>query len=163
MLESILQSSVTWLINGVVIGILFQPNAPRLYAAFVFSALMYAHEYFMSDLDGILYYGSIVLFNLIAVVLLGLINPTPKMVIRLQLILLIFALVNFMGWIMWMLYMPPLIYDLACAILFASTLITLILRDKQDVGGFSMDSWISCFHFNGFAMRYFNFTNEKKI
>lgn len=153
----------TWLVSAVLVGIMFQQNAQRLYASAVFCFIGYAHEYFMYDFDGIFYYGSASVFAVVAAMMLGLISHPCKMIVRLQFILLGFEIVNFIGWLMWYAYLSSLMYNALCAVLFALALITLILRDKQDVGGFSMDSWISCFRFNGFTMRNFSFTNEKKI
>lgn len=161
--EDFLYNSITWLINALAIGILFQQNAPRLYAALVFSSIIYAHEYFMSSADGLLYYGSAALFDLIAVVILGMINPLPKMVLRLQVICMLFIFVNFAGWLLWFTYKPPFYYDLACAVLFAATLVALLLRDKKDVGGFTMDGWRSCFRVDNFALFFQYIKHEKKV
>tara|TARA_R110000765_G_scaffold154371_2_gene257395 strand:- start:165 stop:665 length:501 start_codon:yes stop_codon:yes gene_type:complete len=153
----------SWLIGALAVGILFQTNSPRLYAAFLFSAVLYAHELIMYDADGILYYGSAASLDLLAVILMGMVSPLPRMVLRLQMISFLFIIVNFIGWIMWYLYQPPLVYNILCAILFSLAFITLLLRDKKDVGGFTMAGWRSCICLNGASLLFYTVKYEKKL
>ena len=161
--DQYLYSTITWLINALIVGILFQQNAQRFYAACVFSGITYAHELLMSNADGLMYYASAALFDLLIVIVLGMIAPLPKMVLRLQIISFGFVLVNFLGWIMWYAYQPAVLYDCLCAILFSLSFITLLLRDKKDVGGFTMDGWRSCFRINRASLLFYTLKHEKKV
>ena len=161
--DEFLYSSITWLINALVVGILFQQNSQRLYAACVFSVVIYFHDLLLSDSDGLIYYGSAALFDLLIVIMLGMILNIPKIVLRLQIISFLFIVVNFIGWLMWYSYQPPLVYDTLCAILFSLAFITLLLRDKKDVGGFTMAGWRSCICLNGASLLFYTVKYEKKL
>lgn len=140
--------SITCLIYALVVVAFIQPTAPRLFAAVSFTAIIALHEFLLSDLDGLQYYGSAALFDLLIIILTSGINPVPKMVLSLHKICIASILVNLLGWVLWFFYFPPLVYDAAFVCLYAWTLIVFIKRDKTHVGGYSMDSWATCFRFN---------------
>lgn len=154
---------ITFLISALAVGVLFQGNAQRFYAAGIFSGAAYLHEFLLSETTGIIYYGSAALFELVIVVLLSGINPLPKMALRLQIISFLFVLTHLFGWVIWFFYFPPFLYDLACAVLFSLALITLILRDKKDVGSFALDCWLSCFRFDRNTLLFHNFKHKGKV
>ena len=140
---------ITYLLYGMAVAALVQPNAPRLFAALVFSSLILTHDGFLSDLDGLAYYGSAALFDLLAIILMSGIHPVPRLVVRLQLICLLSVCLNAIGWALWVTYLPPLIYDWAFLALYTWAVITLIQRDgAHDVGGYTMDRWRSCIRFD---------------
>lgn len=138
----------SWLVGALVVGILFQPNAPRFYASCIVSLIPAIHEMYFKELDGFLYYFSVALFDFLIVIILSGINPLPKMVLRLQLISLAFIVVQFTGFALWFFYFPHVYYNVMSTILFSLALLTLISRDKEHVGSFAVDSWRSCFRFN---------------
>lgn len=140
--------AVTTLIFLIIVTAFFQPSAPRLFAALSFVGITALHELFFSDYEGLQYYGSAALFDLAIIILTSGINPVPKMVLSLHKICIVSIVANLLGWIMWFLYYPPMIYDLAFVAIYAWTLITLIKRNGLNVGGYTMDSWASCFRFN---------------
>lgn len=125
-----------------------QPNAQRFFAAIVFSVITLSHDFFMSQYDGFLYYGSAALFDLFIIIITSGINPVPKMVIHLHIICMISILLNLMGWALWFFYYPPLIYNSLFIVIYLWSLVVLLRRDKDDVGGYTMDSILSCFRFN---------------
>lgn len=143
-----IELAVTILICLIIAMAFIQPNAPRLFAAVIFVGVTALHEVFFSDYDGLQYYGSAALFDLAIIILTSGINPIPKMVLSLQKICIVSIVANLVGWILWFLYYPPLLYDLAFVVIYAWTLIILIKRNGLNVGGYSMDSWASCFRFN---------------
>lgn len=140
--------AITILICLIIATAFFQPNAPRLYAALVFVGVTALHEVFFSNYEGMQYYGSAALFDLAIIIIASGINPVPKMVLSLQKICIVSIVANLAGWIMWFLYYPPIIYDLAFVAIYAWTLIILIKRTGANVGGYTMDSWATCFRFN---------------
>lgn len=149
--------AITYLIYALIVVAFIQPNAPRLFAAVLFMAVITLHEFLLSDLDGLQYYGSAALFDLLIIILTSGINPVPKMVLSLHRICIASILVNLLGWVLWFFYFPPLVYDAAFACLYAWTLIIFIIRDGVNVGGYSLDSWAACFRFNRFTWsNYFN-------
>lgn len=140
--------AITYLIYALVVVALIQPNAPRLFAAVVFVAVISLHEALFSPLDGLQYYGSAALFDLLIIVLTSGINPVPRMVLSLHRLCIVSILANMAGWVIWFFYFPPLAYDLAFVAINSWALFILIKRDGANVGGYSLDSWASCFRFN---------------
>jgi len=141
----------TVLLTIIALTVLIQPNAPRLFAALLFVGLTLIHEFFMSDLDGLAYYGSAALLDLGIIILTSGITPVPKMVIDLHRICMVSILINFIGWLIWLAYLPPAAYDSAFVILYLWAVYILINKDSADVGGFTMGGWESCFHFNTYS------------
>ncbi len=139
---------ITGLLIAIVVVAFFQPNAPRLFAALSFVGVTLSHELFLSNLDGLQYYGSAALFDLVIIILTSGINPVPKMVIDLHRICMVSIIANLVGWVLWFLYVPPLFYDASFAAICAWTLIPLINRIGSDVGGFTLDSWAFCVQLN---------------
>lgn len=151
------ERAITILIFLIIAIAFFQPSAPRLYAALVFVGVTTLHEVFFSNYEGLQYYGSAALFDLAVIVVASGINPVPKMVLNLQKICIVSIVANLAGWVMWFLYYPPLAYDLAFVVIYAWTLIVLIKRTGLNVGGYTVDSWATCFRFNRSAGHlYFN-------
>ncbi len=140
--------AITYLMFALVAVAFIQPNAPRLFAAVVFVGVVSLHEALLSHLDGLQYYGSAALFDLLIIVLTSGINPVPRMVLSLHRLCIVSILLNMAGWVLWFFYFPPLAYDLAFVAVYAWALLILIKRDGANVGGYSLDSWASCFRFN---------------
>jgi len=139
---------ITVLLSLIAVTVLFQPNAPRFFAAVVFVVITLSHEFFMSDFEGLAYYGSAALFDMGIIMLTSGINPVHQMVIDLQRICLASVFVNFMGYFIWLFYLPSTVYDMSFMVLYTWTLIILTERNGADVGGYRLDSWYSCFRFN---------------
>lgn len=145
------------LLYALIVAAVLQPNAPRFFAAVLFMSIAMVHELFLSNLTGLQYYGSSALFDLLIIVLTSGITPVPKMVLSIHKICIASMLINAMGWALWLLYFPPLAYNVAFLCLSAWTLAVFTKEDKADVGGYAMDSWASCFCFSRAARtRYFN-------
>ena len=138
----------TILLTAIGVTVFLQPNAPRLFAAFIFAGLTLCHDIFLSHFDGLLYYGSAALLDLAIIILTSGIAPVPQMVISLHRICMASIAMNFIGWFIWFMYLPPVVYDSAFMFIYAWTLIILIKRNDTDVGGYSLDCWGSCFRFN---------------
>ena len=154
---------ITVLLGAIILVAFFQPNAPRLFAALSFVGITLSHELFLSNLDGLQYYGSAALFDLVIIILTSGINPVPKMVIDLHRICMVSIIANLVGWVLWFFYVPPLFYDASFAVIYTWTLITLINRNGSDVGGYTLDSWASCFRFNRYSSGYYHHKNGGKV
>lgn len=140
--------AITYLFYALMAVAFIQPNAPRLFAAALFVSITLTHELFLSDLDGLMYYGSAALFDLAIIVLTSGINPVPRMVLSLHRVCIASIIINLVGWALWFFYFPPLFYDLSFVALYAWALWVFIRRDRADVGGYSLASWASCFRFD---------------
>jgi len=141
----------------LAVATIFQPTAPRMYAALCVVGATVLHDLLLSDLDGLAYYGSAALFDLGAIMLIAGITPVPLMVIRLQSLCLLSILANAAGWVTWSLYLSPVAYDAAFLFLYFFMFLVLVQRSDADgVGGcFTVDSWRSCFRFNRGSWRIY--------
>ena len=139
---------ITLLLIVICLAVLTQPNANRLFAALVFAGLTLAHDLYLSDLDGLAYYGSAALMDLAIIILTSGIYPVPAMVVRLHQICLFSIIANCAGWVMWQAYLPPTVYDAMFVFIYIWAVIAMIKKDSGDVGGYSMDSWRANFRFN---------------
>lgn len=152
--------AITYLLYSLVVVAFIQPNAPRFFAALAFVSITFLHEVFLSGCDGLAYYGSAALFDLLIIAVTSGIRPVPKMVLSLHRICLVSMLANFAGWVIWFAYLPPFVYDATFVAIYVWALMILIRRNGQDVGGYTLASWGTCFRFNRYA-RYSYFNNNK--
>lgn len=141
----------------MIVAVTVQPNAERLFAAIIFVGATILHEVAAVNFDGLIYYGSAALLDLVIMILISGIVPTPRMVIKLNLICLVSIIINMVGWVVWLNYLPPTAYNIAFMALYAWTLAVLLKRDKCDVGGFTLDRWYSCIRFDQRARLSYNF------
>lgn len=111
----------------------------RLLAAFLFVAPVVLHEVFLSDLDGFAYYWSDAGFNLATIVALACISRPSKLIITLQHLGLISLMLNIYGWIAWMSYLQPDVYNLAFIGLYFTAIIILMWGSDGVLGGSKMD------------------------
>lgn len=156
-------NAITYLFLALAVVAFIQPNAPRFFAAVTFVSVTFLHELFLSHYDGLLYYGSAALFDLFIIVITSGIHPVPKMVLSLHKICIASILINLAGWVLWFFYFPPLVYDAAFVVLYVWALITLINRNGLDVGGYTLDSWATCFRFNRSAWGGYLYKHGGKV
>lgn len=142
---------LTFIFFILAVAVLFQPNAPRLYATGCFVAASIVHDVLFGGLSGIGYYGSAAAADLIVIILLSGVYPVSKLVVRVQLICFASIWLNFVGWLMWYQYYPPDIYNIGFTILYLVALLVFVLKGPGDVGDFELDSWRTCFRFNYFS------------
>ena len=110
-----------------------------MFACVVFSGLLIFNDLLLASKEGLFYYGGSALFDLATIVIIS--RNASRMALSLQKICIASIGLNFFGWIMWMLYMPPVMYDSLFIALYVCALFTLIKRNKTDVGEFAMDRW----------------------
>ena len=134
----------TALLYAVALSVCFQRTAQNLYAAVVFAGFAFLYETVGPSLDGWMYYGGAAMMDCIALILLSGIRPSSKMIFNLELVLLLSILGNFFGWVMWINYLAPTIYDAGFLVLYAMALGAL-LKGTGNVGDFTGNSWRACF------------------
>lgn len=117
----------------ILIGmtIFFQCELNRFYIALVYFLSVFVHDLFFSSTTGIVYYGSAAMFDLLAIIIISNIQPISKTTIAITNICFLSIVLNLIGWLIWFLYWPPLPYNAAFIILYASAFIALI---RQDLG-----------------------------
>ena len=131
---------ITILIYSLFVIACFQPNKLRFAAAVIFAGVTVSHELLFSSLDGLAYYGSAALLDLLIIILISRLEPVTNTVLMLNKICLMSILANLTGWTMWFFYYPPTIYDVFYIFIYAWALFVLIKRDSCDVGSTVLDS-----------------------
>lgn len=122
----------------ILVGI-FTTCKPNRQAILTFSFCCLGFWYIVPDSWGTMYFISAALTDLFIIYLLTKPQPT-ELITQIQAICIAFILLNFMGWISYMLYFSPELYDFLCAVLYAMMLITVTTRKTGYVGSDTMDS-----------------------
>jgi hypothetical protein len=124
----------------MIVGIaLLQPTLDRKIVALTFASMTFIHNIFMSNLDGLAYYGTDALFYLIVIYVIGLLGRKTILTNALQKISIVAIALDSFGWLIWMLYIPPTGYNVAFMALYAWTIIILLRGEPEDVGSNAMD------------------------
>ena len=82
-------------------------------------------------LDAYGYYLSVALIDALFVLIIHLKSPVSRHLRIAQLICALFIPVQVCGLVMWYLYEPPLVYNVACSVLYLALITTIISRDKK--------------------------------
>ncbi len=82
-------------------------------------------------LDAYGYYLSAALIDALFVLIIHLQSPVSRQLRIAQLICALFIPVQIGGLAMWYLYEPPLVYNVACSVLYVVLITTIISRDKK--------------------------------
>lgn len=82
-------------------------------------------------LDAYGYYLSVALIDSLFVLIIHLKSPVSRHLRIAQLIFALFIPVQIGGLVMWYLYEPPLVYNVACSVLYMALITTIISRDKK--------------------------------
>ena len=82
-------------------------------------------------LDAYGYYLSVALIDALFVLIIHLKSPVSRHLRIAQLICALFIPVQVIGLVMWYLYEPPLVYNVACSVLYLALITTIISRDKK--------------------------------
>ena len=82
-------------------------------------------------LDAYGYYLSVALIDAMFVLIIHLQSPVSRHLRIAQLICTLFIPVQIGGLVMWYLYEPPLVYNVACSVLYMALITTIISRDKK--------------------------------
>lgn len=132
------------LVWGVIAASLFQPNISRFIPALIYSAALGFHYLFMNDISGLPYYGSAALVDLAVLCFIGGFFINSNISLILCKICAISIVLNFIGWLMWMMYIKPDLYNLAYYALYSWVIIVLLQRDRVDagVGSYTLGGWI---------------------
>lgn len=141
----------------------FQQDAPRSFAALVFSWLTLIHSGLFWESTGFLYYGSAAGVNFLVIFLLNGVYPLSRMVLWLQRVTFCMLLTNVVGYGLWYWYFEPTLYNWAFVVWYVAALVILLNRGPRDVGGFTMDRWRTCFNLFNYKSLAFMRRIEKEI
>lgn len=130
-----------------------QPTVERFEAAFVFSFFIILHEMCFSSMDGLAYYGSAGLFDLMAITVLASMAYTD-LGLGLQLISLASLAGNAVGWVQWTTYMPHEGYNSFFSMVYASAVLLLVTGGPNAIYRFGASCWNFTFPLLGRAGSY---------
>lgn len=119
--------AVTIFIFGILS--LLQKSPARRFVGYVIVITEALHYVFFNELDGLIYYGSAALFDLLAIILivnLAIPSSLAKQMIYISLVSIIF---NYIGWGLWLTYMAPTLYNLGFVVLNLCTIVFLIKKE----------------------------------
>lgn len=124
-------------INGILIFILLavalmQKTSERLYVAVLFAILAGIHHIALYSVEGIAYYGSAALVDFSVIFFTYKLRVLSKAIKAIQDICIASILLNGIGWVMWMTYMPPHAYNAMFIALYSWAIITLLRKDAAD-------------------------------
>ena len=132
------------LLGLMLIAAVFQPTAIRAYGALMAAVSLVCLDLAYAETDGILYYGSSAVCDLVVVLALSCTRRVSLMLLRIQCIMLCAIVVNLAGFVMWWAYLPPGLYNAAFVVLYSWLLFTLVRGGKaSDVGSTAPFRWRS--------------------
>ena len=127
---------------ALVVIALIQPTPHRRYTAMTFAAFTFAHNMFMYPLEGIAYYASDALFYVAVMAITCKFNDIAKLTINIHRLCIAAIVLDAFGWVLWMAYLPPDVYNAAFVALYATAVVVLLIRDESDVrGGGALGGW----------------------
>jgi hypothetical protein len=138
---------ITTLIVMIALLSFVQDNS-RMRPAMILSAFLVAHDMFLSELGGLSYYLSDAIFCALVITLTARLKKVPKLTIRLQRAMLAGIALNLYGWIIWMLYLDPITYNISFMFLYGYIVIELLRGDGVEHGDIEMDNWVKLFRLN---------------
>ena len=121
--------------------ILLQPNVQRIVAAAIFFSVTMLHDTYLSHHDGLAYYSSAAILDLVLLAMLGFLKPATKTIVQLQTVCILSIMANFAGWVLWMLYLSPIYYNGMFVCIYTLALFVLLEKEGRDVGIYTLDSW----------------------
>ena len=117
----------------VIVGVaLFQPTTERRVIALIYALFTFTHNFFLQSLDGFMYYATDASFYFLVVLGISLMNKPSYFAIEIQKIAIVAVALDYFGWLIYMLYIPPAGYDAAFMALYAWSIIVLLRGDKED-------------------------------
>lgn len=142
--------AITILIFGILS--LMQKTPARRFVGYVIVITEVLHYVLFNELEGLIYYGSAALFDLLAIILivnLAIPSALAKQMLYISGVSIVF---NYIGWSLWLTYMPPTIYNWSFIVLNLFTIICLIKREPghgRHEGDNNRGSIVYSYHYFG--------------
>jgi len=127
---------------------ILQPTPTRQKAALVCAAAYLIHDALFSELTGLEYYASAAAFDAGVVAITANMTYTCRLIKDIHRVCLISIALNVAGWVIYMLYVPPALYNFSFTLLYLWTIIILLRKDRQYAGDYTLDNWANCFRLN---------------
>lgn len=123
-----------YLLYGLVVLALLNLAAFRDDSGAVFVAPILLHDLLFRNSEGLLYYGSAALADLLIVEMLGRVRHVTSLTLKLQILSAVAVGLNLMGFLLWVSYLPPAFYENAFVAWYAVALLC-VGRRENDIGG----------------------------
>ena len=91
------------------------------------------HELFISQISSLPYYSTAAIFDLMSMILMSNIKPTPILSLKLNTVCVVSIALNFYGWLIYILYIKPTTYDIAFIIVYAVVIYLFLVGDRERV------------------------------
>jgi hypothetical protein len=134
---------IDWLIIFCAVLALWQ----RKWSAILFVSPTVAHAGFLSGLDGWAYYAGAATVDVVTIAILSSMKGPSELTVWLQKAAFVSVLLNGFGWVLWALYLPPGMYDVAFVVLWFAIILTIVSTD--DDGGYPRLTSFSLARFGG--------------
>ena len=108
---------------------LFQGSNYRLLPAVVLASTDVMHYWLFDSADGLLYYGSDAILDLLAIMLIAKLAIPTALAMQVMFICAASIVINYIGFAIWLAYMPPTVYNWGFVVLNLCTIICLIKRE----------------------------------
>lgn len=138
---------VEWLILIIAFLAWKQKDEGRRDAAMILAIFTLSHDVFLSNWDGLAYYGSAALFDLAVITGVANLLKTPKLVIDILRISRVSMFLNCLGWITWMKGWEPWPYNVAFIFLYFWTIVVLVRDERIYRRDLELDRWSTFFRF----------------
>lgn len=136
---------------------LCQPNANRMLAGLIYGCVGLAHWALLSWwVNDFAYYTTAGGASLLTILLIGRLRVISSTALSLIRVSLVEIVMNGVGCLLWYMYQPPLIYNLAFTLIFAWAIVVLLRKDRADEmgGDLEVGSWGDYLRLVAGAWRY---------
>ena len=107
-------------------------------AVLIFSLLTFNYNIvgmMIDDSQGLLFYAGAAFTDVVIITLLRSLDKLDQLVIKLQNVCKWFIYINLLGWVLWVSYINPIVYNIACTILYLRAIVFIYKDGVRDVYG----------------------------
>ncbi len=141
---------VNYLILALGVAAIAQPTAARRKVAGVFIAATLLHCVIGEWLGGTAYYISAAVLDSAIITITANLKETPRLTRDIHHICIASIVLNASGWVTYMLYVPPMGYNLSFIFLYLWSIMVLIKGERRYSGDNTMDTWAYYLRFNSY-------------
>ena len=141
---------VNYLILALGVAALTQPTAARRKVASVFIAATLLHCVIGEYIAGGAYYISAAVLDSAIITITANFKETSQITRDIHRICLASIVLNASGWVMYMLYISPVSYNLFFIFLYLWAIMVLMKRNKRYAGDITMDAWAYYFRLSSY-------------
>jgi hypothetical protein len=141
---------INYLILALCVAALTQPAAARLKVASVFSSATILHCVIGEYVDGSAYYLSAAVLDSAVITITANFKETSQITWGIHRICLASIVLNAAGWVTYMRYDPPGVYNLSFIFLYLWAIMVLMKRDRHYDGDNAMDRWAYYFRLSSY-------------